>query len=484
LLGSTYEQTGQVNAALRVYDSVIQLENKRQGEQAVFHGFGDVQNLIPEEFEGLLIRFEKPIRKGGSIKAARLLERMERYREAEQILLDQVAANRKAGDRRQAALNAKVPGTWQIPGGTRYNFYWLAINRDMESETWNFYQRMMDRFPRDPFWKEKAGGFLYRRLKLAFDSMPVDQYSPFYAWTERSAYPWTGDDAPKLMPSVEFNLPGSAERVTVDMPSYDPVLEAKKCLLEFVQLSGEVRPSAAIMESLADLNAWSGQTSDAMHWYEKAVGAKPDDKALRNKYITYLVAFDELPAARDQLVILNRKKQASREQQLQLAGYHALSGAPQQADMVIRGFRPKHQNEKQAYFSLMARMQWLKGSPSLALAYLRDSLKAAIPTDDDDETVLMEKQDLNDFRSYSMARMHMMLSNEATALQTLSAALTNGFPYRNILEADEVWHSLRGTDRWKQVLDRFPKEIEYGSSGWIDIRNPIQYIIPGFVKLY
>jgi tetratricopeptide (TPR) repeat protein len=484
MLGSIYEQTSQANAALRVYDSVIQLENRRQDEQAAYHGFGDGQHSVPEEFEALLVRFEKPIRKGGTIKAARLLESMERFQEAEKILLDQVAANRKAGDRRQAALNAKTPGTWQIPGGIPYNFYWLNINRDMESETWNFYQRMMDRFPRDPFWKEKAGRFLYRRLKMTFDGMPVDQYRPFYAWTQQSAYPWTGDDAPKLTPSEEFNLPGSAERVVIDMPSYDPVLEARRCLLEFVQLSGEIRPSATIMESLANLNAWSGHTSDAMYWYAKAVMAKPDNRTLRNKYISYLVAFDEFPAARDQLVILNQRKQASREQRLQLADYQALSGAFQQADVVLRGFRPLNQAERQEYFSVMARMQWLKGNPSRALAYLRDSLKAAIPTDQDDETVLMEKRDLNDFRSYSMARMYMMLRNESAALQALAIAVKNGFSYRNILEVDEVWHSLRSADSWKQVLDALPPAIDYGSSDMIHFSNPIQYIIPGFVRLY
>jgi hypothetical protein len=463
---------------------VIRFENKRQDEQAAYHGFDSGQNHIPEEFEALLIRFEKPIRKGGSIKAARLLEKLERFPEAEKILLDQVAANRRAGDHRQFALNAKLPGTWQIPGGSPYNHYWLTINRDMEAETWNFYRRMMDRFPRDPFWREKAGNFLYRRLKMAFDRMPVDQYAPFYAWTQQSAYPWTGDDAPKLMPSEEFTLPGSGEHLMIDMPVYDPVLEARRCLLEFVQLSGEIRPSAAVMESVADLNAWGGYTSEAILWYGKAVSAKPDDKALRNKYITYLVAFDELPAARDQLVILNQRKQISREQRLELADYQAFSGAFQQADMVLRGFRPLNQAERQEYFSLMARMQWLRGSPSRALAYLRDSLKAAVVTDQDDEQLRMEKQALNDFRWYSIARMHMLLNNERAALQALSDAVKNGFPYRNVLDADELWRPVRDGDRWKLVMDGVPPAIDYGAGMMYQVSDPIQYIIPGFVKLY
>ena len=484
LLGSIYEQTGQANSALHVYDSLAQLENRRQDEQAAFLGFGDVQQIFPWEYEAMLIRFEKPIRKGGTIKSARLLERLERYQEAERILLDQVAANRKAGDRRQAALNEKVPGTWQIPGGTPYNFYWLNINRGLEAETWNFYLRMMDRFPRDPFWKEKAGNFLYRRLKMAFDRMPVDLYNPFYAWTQHSAYPWIGDDTPKESTSDEFNLPGSGERVVIDQPEYDPVSEARRCLLEFVRLSGEIRPPASIIESIADLYAWGGRSGDAMHWYKMAVVAKPDHKDLRNKYITYLVANDELPEARDQLDTLNRKRQASREQMVQLAEYHVLSGTPQRADRILRGFKPLNQQERQLYFSFMARKLWLSGSAARALAYLRDSLKAAIPTDHDDEEALAKKQAFNNFRWYSMARVHLMLHDEPAALQALSAAVESGFPYRNVLDIDELWHSLRRTDRWKRVQEAFPPPMDYGPNDMLDIRNPIEYIIPGFVKLY
>jgi hypothetical protein len=96
----------------------------------------------------------------------------------------------------------------------------------------------------------------------------------------------------------------------------------------------------------------------------------------------------------------------------------------------------------------------------------------------------MEKQALNDFRWYSMARMHMLLNNETAAMQALTDAVKNGFPYRNVLDTDELWRPVRGGDRWKQVMDGLPPAIDYGAGVMPQISDPIQYIIPGFVKLY
>ena len=119
---------------------------------ALFHSEEKNPGHQQGPFNSLMQMYEVPVPMGGSIKAARLFEQMGEYELAEKTLLTQVMQNRVAGDIRRKQMQERKPGAYQLVADV--NWYWLSINRNLESETYNFYNRMMAAFPRKYYWKE------------------------------------------------------------------------------------------------------------------------------------------------------------------------------------------------------------------------------------------------------------------------------------------------------------------------------------------
>ena len=274
LLGAVYEKQGLSDKAIDQYNTISAIENERQLNQASYAGFDTSVLATPELAQTIMAAYEGAIKMGGAIKAARLYEQLGQYLQAEKILLQQVSLNRTAGYKRQEALLANKPGTWQILHLT-INFYWLTINRNMEGETYRFYQAMIARFPRDFEWKEKAGLFLYNRLALAFDKIPAGDYQSFYTSVRKFAYPWMAAEDWASDDTVRFELPGTREKIQIDLPLYDPLKQSLGFLQQSVKLSGDVIPRPEILEALAGLNSWTGNREAGMQQYKDLLIVQP-----------------------------------------------------------------------------------------------------------------------------------------------------------------------------------------------------------------
>lgn len=487
MLAQLYEKKGFIDEAIKQYDLISGIENQRQMAQANYEGFsenGRVDFEHPELWNMVMNKYERPIRMGGAIKAARLYEQQHEYLQAEKILLNQVMFNRAAGFTRKAALDGKKPGTWQLPGGLYINFYWLAVNRDLESETYNFYKRMMALFPRDFEWKEKAGLFLHNRLALSFNQMPVDEYQSFYESMASFAYPFMTGEQPPNEEDIQFTLPGTLENITIAMPVYDPVKESLDWLQQSVKLSGDEQPRREITEAIADLDSWTGNSADAIKSYKALVDADPGNASLRNKLLNYLLAIPELPGAYEQLDSLYQRNQIRLQQINDLAMYHMLSGKLVEAKSTLKSYHADTDAEKYQTMSLYAKINWLMGQPKIALAYLQDSLPVnKINEKDDDETKANIKSQ-QDFRLYSMARMYALLKNNEKAFNALQVALDSGFNFKYVLDNDTLWTELRSSEKWKALMQQHEFNLEYGSGTTETFRNPIIYRIPGFVNIY
>ncbi|CAN5413127.1 hypothetical protein BH10BAC2_BH10BAC2_42320 [soil metagenome] len=485
MLGEVCEKLELWDKAIAQYTIISGIENKRQAAQAGFEGYPANLSMnqawsIEGLYNKLMQEYEGPVTMGGTIKAVRLYEQQGQYLQAEKILLKQVILNRAAGDARQAALRAKKPGTWQLVG-FRINFYWLSVNSDFEGEVYDFYQRMIMRFPRDFQWKEKAGLFLHHRLALAFNQMPVEEYAPFYESISQYAYPWQKSEDPPNEADAAFTLPGTEEKLIIKMPVYDPVKGALALLLQSEKLSPDLQPRREVAEAIADLYSWLGYSNEAIKLYKEIVNRKPGDDTLRNKLLGYLLANDELTDAYAQLDTLFHRTQIKPAQTLLLVQDHILSRRFSEATRLLKNYQPQTDSAKYQVMSLYAIMNWLSGQPQNALAYLQDSLPVMMINENDNDEIKLYKQQQLNFRWYSIARIDALEKNYDKAFDALQLALDNGFDYKYVLDDDSAWTEWRGTEKWNTLMAKYEFMRQYVTEPLEIFRNPIIYRIPGFV---
>ncbi|HLO37551.1 MAG TPA: hypothetical protein VK173_03615, partial [Lacibacter sp.] len=285
LLAAIYERQKKYKEAAKQYQTISLYENNQQNEQAVYKNYEYYYSLFHDEitnperridpYNAIMQMYEAPITMGGTIKAARLFEQMGEYELAEKTLLAQVMQNRAAGDARRKHMKEHKPGAYQLVADI--NWYWLAINRNLESETYNFYRRMMTVFPRNYYWKEKAGLFLYNRLQLAYKQMPVEEYALFTEDMQNYAYPFMGGTERATGHNVSFLLPATNEEVLIAMPVYNPVKEALSFLMESIKLNGDLEPTEEMKYMVATVNSWLGYYDDAAAWYQNILKQHPAD---------------------------------------------------------------------------------------------------------------------------------------------------------------------------------------------------------------
>jgi tetratricopeptide (TPR) repeat protein len=380
----------------------------------------------------------------GTLKLSRLYEQQKDYVKSEQVLLKQTLQNRNAGFAR-------------LTISPKSDVYWLLANRDMESEACNFYKRVINLFPRDYSWQQKAGLFLYQRLAMAYAQLPIERYKSFTDTLEYYVYPWVirEQGEHKALPdSVVYTLPGTGERMVIDMPAYNPVKEALNWLLQSEQLSPDMQPTAAVAEAIADINSWLGNVDEAVRQYEDLLKRQPLNTKLRNKFINYLTANNDLSGAYIQLDTLYHQKAITKNQLLTLCEYAMLNGNYIRAQTLAAAYHPANDSAHYNKTILLAHMYSMQGNVEKALGYYKDSLSAFSidSTNTDDWDIEAWKQKQNNLRLYAIARLYMLQGDKEKAFSYLKQSLDSGFNYKYVLDADTPWNTLRNSERWSALI--------------------------------
>lgn len=490
LLAAIYEKQKKYQEAVKHYQAISLLENKQQNEQAVYKDYEYYNTFFrseegrhdpPQAFNALMQLYEVAVPMGGSIKAARLFEQMGEYELAEKTLLAQVMQNRAAGDMRRQHMNDRKPGAYQMVADV--NWYWLVINRNLESETYNYYKRMMKAFPRNYYWKEKAGLFLYNRLQLTYQQMPVEEYELFTIDMQKYAYPFMGGlEGPNREP-VSIVLPGSEEEIVIAMPVYNPVQESLSYLNESIQLNGDVEPAEELKHTLATVNSWLGNYDEAAAWYQNILNRHPTDSLLRNKLLEMLTMNKRLPAIQQQLDTLYRQRKINNEQILQLAEYNLLSKNAAKNNLLLQSFKPSDRDEKMNLLKLniIAAMQKNNYTEVLSLIRKINSLYNISDTsriDEMDDYMRMTAQ----FTYYTSARTYALLKQNAKALYYVEKALQSGLLYKNLFDNDPSWQGVRNNPSWKKMMKVYAAAMEEFITNALTApagyKNPLSYRIP------
>jgi tetratricopeptide (TPR) repeat protein len=475
LLGSIYEKMGANDKAFAEYKLIASIENKRLMVQATYQNYSalvknykgfnqDLNNYLTKETEETIFM-------GGAIKAARLHEKLGEYAKAEEVLLAQVSQSRADGNARRAAIRAKKAG-WNVNGVGGINFYWLSANSYLESETYNFYKNVLNRFPRDPEWQEKAGLFLYHRLALAFDQAPVEQYKPFYESISRFAYPWRS--GVEQNEDYHFGIPGTGDSITIVTDNFDPVKFSLNAIDLSVKLSGDIKPHLAAAKALADLYAWTGNADQSIYWFKQSISLNPVNAVQRNKFFDYLSAIDRLPAACDQLDTLYQQKKITSDLTLQLADWNLLAGKDNEGKKILIKFKPEYKDQKRALLLLNARTSLLAGNTKNALDILLNPATSVTKNKTDDYQTVADKSAQINEQLYAVARLYALLNKDDLAFTTLKKSLDAGFNCKYVLDNDKAWTKFWDTEQWKKLIGNYTYGVYFPHS---DV-DPIVYRIP------
>ena len=461
MLGKVLEKLGKLNEAIMNYQMIAAIENQVQMDQAMYKGFRKIsitndQSML--DIEDQKRRYEKPVKMGGTLKAARLLEKQAKYEEAEALLLQQVQLNRKAGYARQEEMNHKNFGP---SGRSPFNYFWLSINYDLEAETLNFYKRMLAIFPRDAVWYRRAGMFLYSRLQLTYSRIPIAEQKMFYEYSKNYAYPYRGsidrptegvDNAGNYYKEInKFKLPGTGEEINIDMIAYDPLKTSQFLLMQAIKFSGETTPAPLLVEAMANLAKWMGNADAAIASYTTLLLLQPDSNQFRNALIEVLEQNKRLPAAANQLDNLNEKGALSREQTIKLACYKVLNKQGNEGLSLMDKYIPVTEEERNRKTSIYIQQLLLSGQLKKALRYCRDSLHTKTPLAEEFPADPLSKAMAFDNPGYTAARIHAMLKENIKAISTLKTLLDSGFNNIYVLKNDPAFASLRKTKKWKKM---------------------------------
>ena len=490
MLAKLYEKLERWDEAISQYLLIAEIENELQMEQDIYKGF--TKNSVTDDQSMLqkvqqIRRYEKPVKMGGTIKAARMLEAMAKYDAAEAVLLKQVARNRKSGDARQEAINNKIFG----PLGKRsLNNFWLDINYDLEAETYNFYNRMLAQFPRDANWYRKAGLFLYNRLVLSYSRIPKYEQPLFYNYSLSKAYPYTGNakipgeglQVDFLKNINAFKLPVTGEEIIIDMDVYDPLKASLTYLIQAEKLSGEISADPLIVEAMANLQQWMGNADIALEGYHLLMQLVPNNTRLRNAYIDLLIYHNRLPVAASELDSLHKKGALTHEQTLRLAYYKVLNKQGKESMVLLDKYIPRTIEEKNMKAGIYMQQFLNAGQFKKALQLANDSLQQGAPkTAEFAEDAGLKKFGFDNFQ-YTKLRMYAMIKMDSKALELMRKLLDAGFTNIQVVNNDPALTELRKTKKWKRMwnlydfttlnngLDNRMKLINY---------NPFAYRIPG-----
>lgn len=475
LLASIYEHLGNMDSALSEYALISSVENQRQFGQAVFQGYDSKLNShdLTPDFQELIARYESPVPMGGYLKQAQIFERSGNYERAEKIYLEQITLNRQAGDLRR---RQSKQGPFQQMAGVNINFYWLAINRTAEAQTYAFYERMLRRYARDSDWQRKAGMFLYNRLQLAFGKATPEKYKAIYESITYYAYPFTMADETGIETEIVFTLLGTNEQIRIATPKYDPLKKALQSLELSAKLSGDRRPDPKTLEAIADLQSWMADDQAAVESYRELIAVAEPDAQLRSKIIRYCLGVYEYPLAVEQLKILYRLGNTSVAQNLKLAECYSLAGQPEQAARILDATSKMNLAPQYDLNIAYAKMNWLSRRYAKALYHLNRIPVPEPETSGNDSTRETLAQ-----RYYTVARLNALIKQKEKALTALDSALSSGFDLGYVLRSDPAWNALRTSREWDRIKRRHIEQfavkdyIPQSFDGW---QSVLEYRIP------
>nr|MBP6686773.1 hypothetical protein [Lacibacter sp.] len=382
----------------------------RQVEDHYFLGtlYEQWNHYTESEQQYRIIIQQQPHFIGGYYLLWNMLEKINRYQEAEQVI----------------------------------NSYTNTSAEIVQNELHAFYKRMHERLPNNGAWFYKAGNLLYQ---LAANN-PEEYRTDYKKYKPDNR----GIDFIRSFPThniaIEEILPGIEIYITLSHKIEHPFSDGIRFLRNADSLTTEDDDLLAeINDKLGDLHVWQGLVEDAPKYYQKAIDLQDKNAGIRLKLIDVLDQLYQFTSAQVHLDTLLSRNEINFSKQLLLAKYYTHSSKFKEAIVLLEQAEAMHVYDIAEIRNLYGRIELLSNQPKKAIERYKIYL---IQKPGDVEAM------------YSVARMYAKLGNKREAWRWLQTAMDKGFLYSYVLKHDAAWNAYRGQNKWKQLMKNY-KFIKY-----------------------
>lgn len=374
----------------------------------------------------------------GYIKLWQMMEKTERYTEAEKIIQDYGEYNPEISDRE---LNA-------------------------------FYRRMIQRFPDNADWYYRLGLLLYSRIDIYSGKPYLDSIVYFPLLNKEQFIDLGVYDKLNTDPALSINdknnsgslkiinlkeaherakaalVPGTNESIPMSDAIYTPRKDAIYYLSKAADLFTETKTVADINFKIGNIYVRAGSKKQAYPYYDKAVQMDPENASTRLRLIDVCTAIYKNKAALQHLNYLYDTKKINFPKHLLLAQFCIHAGQFEKAKKLLSEAEAMYPYVLPEIADLNGRLNMLSHQPAQAIVFYKKYLE-------------LDKD--NCFTQYSIARLYAQLKKKDDAMEWLKVSIKNGFNYYWVLKMDATWDEYRSSQNWKELTGKI-KPIDYGKN--------------------
>ncbi len=357
---------------------------------------------------------------GGYLKLWQMLEKLDRFTEAENVIKNYAAIDKERADRE---LNA-------------------------------FYRRVLEKYPDNADWNYRLGLLLYNRSAVPSRYQYLDSIVWFptlnkevfvdkdivydinnsvnFAISESLFLRERIDELPS-----EILLPGIRENVKFAAEIYTPRKDGIKYLSRAAELISEKDVLADIYYKIGKMYVSAGSKKQAYPAYFKSLQLYADNSSARQELVDVLAGIYKNKAALEQLTYLYDRGQIDFSKRLLLAEMEMYAGKFDASKKQISEAENQHPYKLPQFNEMKGKLFLLRNKPDSAIKFYKDVIK--LNPDNADAY-------------YSIARLYAGKNNKAEALNWLEQSVKRGFNYSYVLNADPAMDKLRNTTKWHRLV--------------------------------
>lgn len=334
-----------------------------------------------------------------------------------------------------------------------------AERADRELRT--FYLRAINRFPENGDWYHRLGLHLYDLAARPSKQLYVDSIIWFprlnkevhidlnYYKQLGNELAWDKNDphAPEKVYVVDFEeqpadvvTPGTRERFPLSEPIYTPRKEAINYLKIADSLSAEVNTKADINFKIGNVYVWAGSKKQAFPYYVQSIVLQPGNANARLNLVDVCQAIYQNREGYKQLTYLYDSAQINFPKRMLYGEWSIHAGQFDRALKVLAEAKNIYPYPVPEINDLAGRLFMLRKEPAKAIPFYK---KYAEQKTNDASTL------------YTLAKLYAQTGDNMEALKWLEKALQKGFNYGYVLETDSVWINQRKTATWNSLLKKY-----------------------------
>ena len=367
------------------------------------------------------------------IKLWQLLEKQDRYNEAEYLIRSLTRYNKNITDKE---LNA-------------------------------FYRRAINRHPQTAEWPYKLGLFLYDLAERPSLNCKTDTIIWFpkinkeiflgadgYAGSNEDLLEDEGPGVSNTGCNVaytvhadnlkEIYMPATGEKLYLNGAIYYPRYDGIKFLKEAAKLIASREMLAEINYKIGMLYIWAGSKKQAYPYFVKSLEFVPNNANTRMEIVEVGSATFKNRAALEQLIYLYDSSQINFKNRLLFSQFAMYAGQFARSKKILDEAEAVNPYPLPEISELWGRLNLLSNNPEQAISFYKVYLKD-------------KPGDAGVY--YTLARLYAMQKKNKEALSSLDIAVKLGFNYGFILKTDPVMDKLRNTNEWNLVTKNIKPKI-------------------------